>query len=211
MAGSPSRKHPTHPEAIAQTRQQTGFDKLVFNDQARTIQFLAPKVTLDLGAIGKGYALDQIAATLRNEGIQQAFLSFGESSITVLGTHPHGPAWPVAIPNQFNPAEVLHTFPLRDASLSTSGALPANQHQTLILNPKTSHPIPSPRTLSVAAPTATQAEVFSTALLVTPIEARAAILATLPNIQAIEIVYHSHEAEKQSQFTPTIVWTHQQD
>jgi thiamine biosynthesis lipoprotein len=188
--------------AIEQTRQQTGFDKLHFDEAARTIQFTMPGMTLDLGAIGKGYALDQIAQTLRKQGVQQAFLSFGESSITVLGSHPHGPSWPIGIPNQFNPTETLHTFALKDASLSTSGATPANQHQTLTINPKTARPIPNYRTLSVAAPAATEAEVLSTALTVTPLQDREKILANFPNVQsAIEIVYNN-------EFTPHTNWTH---
>jgi len=171
---------------------QTGFDKLVFNEAAHTIQFLAPRLTLDLGGFGKGYALDRVAQTLRAAGVQQAFLSFGESSITVLGTHPHGPSWPIGIPNQFNLAENLHTFALKDASLSTSGASPNNQNQTLIISPATARPIPGYRTLSIATSSATEAEILSTALTVIPIQDRKKIIEKFPNVQAgIEIVYNN--------------------
>lgn len=199
--------------ALQQALEQTGFHRLHFDQAARTVRFGNPQMALDLGGFGKGYALEQLAASLRAAGVERAFLSFGESSVTVLGTHPHGPAWPVGVSNMFPPHEPVQTFPLRDASLSTSGTAPFNTVGGAsgvssiigqIIHPHTGRPIHGYRTLSVASPSAIEAEVLSTALLVTPEPDRQSLLSTFQNIAAVEIVYDSNAG----QFTPRIAWSY---
>jgi len=196
-------------ESIQQARRITGMEQLQFDDAARTLKFATEGMMLDLGGFGKGYALEPLARHFREQGVPRAFFSFGESSVTVIGSHPHGSAWPVGIANMFHPETAVHTFQLRDASLSTSGTAPFNQTggpQTFghIISPRDGRPIEGYRTMSVAAPSAVDAEVLSTALLVTPEAERSGILAGYPGASAIEIVYHPH-----NQFTPSIPWRYE--
>ncbi len=193
-------------ESIRDTRRLTGMDQLQFDDTLRTLKFATDGMVLDLGGFGKGYALEALARHCRDQRVARAFFSFGESSVTVIGSHPHGPAWPVGIANMFHPETAVHTFQLRDASLSTSGTAPFNetggaQNFGQIINPRDGRPIEGYRTMSVAAPSAIDAEVLSTALLVTPEAERAEILAGYPGTSATEIVY-----DPQNQFTPRIEW-----
>jgi len=198
--------------ALQQVLEQTGFHRLHFEETARTVRFERKGMSLDLGGFGKGYALDRLAGELRAAGVERAFLSFGESSVTVLGAHPHGPAWPVGVCNLFPPHEPVHTFPLRDASLSTSGTTPSNaasgpheMKQILgqIIHPRNGRPIAGYRTLSVASPSGIEAEVLSTALLVTPQVDRAGLLCGFSStVSAVEIVYDP----KDGQFAPRIEW-----
>lgn len=192
------------PEAMEKTLGRTGFGRLELDSAARTIRFGAAGMSLDFGGFGKGFALDRVAGTLRSHGVERAFLSFGESSITVLGTHPHGPSWPVGIANMFRPAETVHTFQLKDASLSSSGTAPFNRMADAvnsaqifghILDPHSGRPIPGYRTLSVSASTGAEAEVLSTALLVTPEPERAAMLSGFTGVSAVELVYRSGAEE----------------
>jgi FAD:protein FMN transferase len=196
-------------ESIQQTRRITGMEQLQFDDAARTLKFATEGIVLDLGGFGKGYALEPLARHFREQGVARAFFSFGESSVTVIGSHPHGSAWPVGIANMFHPETAVHTFQLRDASLSTSGTAPFNQtggpqNFGHIISPRDGRPIEGYRTMSVAAPSAVDAEVLSTALLVTPEAERTEILAGYPGASAIEIVYHPH-----NQFTPSIQWRYE--
>ena len=64
---------------------------------ARTIAFDEPGVELDLGGIAKGYAVDRVAALLRQEGIVAALISAGGSSVYGLGAPPGREAWDVQI------------------------------------------------------------------------------------------------------------------
>jgi FAD:protein FMN transferase len=199
-------EQPSEP-ALQQALEQTGFQHLHFDDTARTMRFDRPGMSLDLGAFGKGYALDRLADSLRAADVEQAFLSFGESSVTVLGSHPHGPAWPVGVSNIFPPHEPVHTFPLRDASLSTSGTAPFNAAGGpgvlgQIIDPRSGRPIQGYRTLSVASLSGTEAEVLSTALLITPEKERADLLAGFTAASAVEFVYDYHARQP----APQIVW-----
>jgi thiamine biosynthesis lipoprotein len=204
-------------KAIKQARHQTGFDQIRFDENARTIHFANKGLSIDLGGFGKGFALERLADNLRKRGVDKAFLSFGESSVTVLGSHPHGPAWPVGIANIFPPHNAVHTFHLQNASISTSGTAPFNRAEEQvpgqnifgqirifgqIIDPRSGNPLPGYRTLSVASPSGTDAEVLSTALLVTPLQDRARILSTFPQTSAIEIIYDLNAEE----FVPRIEW-----
>jgi thiamine biosynthesis lipoprotein len=194
-------------QAIEEARRQTGFERLNFDETAHTIRFQCEGMSIDLGGFGKGFALERLAGSLRAQGVEQAFLSFGESSITVLGSHPHGPTWPVGIADMFHPSDTVHTFHLQNASLSSSGTAPFNrmggpQAFGQIIDPHSGRPIEGYRTVSVASPSGIEAEVLSTALLVTPERDRAALVSGFSTISAVEIVYHSNAGE----FVPSIEW-----
>jgi thiamine biosynthesis lipoprotein ApbE len=83
----------------------------------------------------------------------------------VIGAHPAGPFWPVGVADLFQPARSWHRFELRDAAMATSGNRATHAH---IVNPRDGQLITGCRTLSVACRSAVDAEVLSTALLVTP-------------------------------------------
>jgi len=196
-------------DLLRETRRLTGMEKLQFDEMARTLRFAADGMVLDLGGFGKGFALEGLVKHFREHGVARAFFSFGESSVTVIGSHPHGPAWPVGVANMFHPEIAVHTFDLCDASLSTSGTAPFNEigggrNFGHIINPRDGRPIEGYRTMSVAAPSAIDAEVLSTALLVTPENDRTEILSGYPGASAIEIVYEPHK-----QFTPRIQWRYE--
>jgi thiamine biosynthesis lipoprotein len=194
-------------EVLAVVRQQVGMERIHYDDYARTVQFQCKGLSIDLGGFGKGYALEHLTGSLRAQGVEQAFLSFGESSITVLGTHPYGPSWPVGITNMFESSQTVHTFHLQDASLSSSGTAPFNRMGGprvfgQIIDPRNGRPVEGYRTISVTSPNGIEAEVLSTALLVTPEQDRAALISQFPAVSALEIVYHSHGGE----FVPRIQW-----
>jgi FAD:protein FMN transferase len=194
-------------EAITQARQQAGMHRLDLDSNSHAVRFQSKGMSIDLGGFGKGYALERLANMFRAEGIEKAFLSFGESSVTVLGTHPHGSTWPVGISNMFAPLQTVHTFHLCEASLSSSGTAPYNRMGPArllgqIINPHTGCPIEGYRTLSVASHSAIEAEVLSTALLVTPEQERASLLSGFSAFSALEIVYQSQDGD----FVPHFQW-----
>jgi thiamine biosynthesis lipoprotein len=194
-------------EAIGQARLQTGFEHLQFDEMAHTVRFQRKGMSIDLGGFGKGFAIERLAGSLRAQGVEQAFLSFGESSITVLGSHPHGPAWPVGIANMFQPSDTVHTFHLQKASLSSSGTAPFNRMEGeqvfgQIIDPHNGRPLEGYRTISVVSPSGIEAEVLSTALLVTPERDRAALISGFSTVSAIEIVYRTNAGK----FVPCIEW-----
>jgi thiamine biosynthesis lipoprotein len=99
-------------ERLAEARKSVGYRFLKLDPQAHTVQLLAPRMRLDVGGIGKGYASGEALAELRRLGITRA--AVGAAGDLSLGDAPPGRVgWRVAI--QSLPVNVA-------ASRSSSGA-----------------------------------------------------------------------------------------
>lgn len=127
---------------------------------------LAAGAALDAGGIGKGIALDAMAALLRRRGAHAAFLDFGGSSQLALGAPPGDAAgWRVAI-GGLAPGSVLGEIALRDAALSTSRASDGPTAAGPIVDPRSGAPVFTPRIATARAADATSAEAWTKALIV---------------------------------------------
>ena len=133
-----------------------------------TVRFLRPGIELNLGAVGKGYALDEVGATLRAGGAQHALLSAGRSSLLALGGRHRGWQIDIASPRRESP---LARVWLKNAALGTSGAgeqfvLIDGQRYGHVLDPRTGHPAQGVLSASVICASAADADALSTAFFV---------------------------------------------
>lgn len=127
---------------------------------------LAKGVALDAGGVGKGMALDAIAALLRGGDVQAAFLDFGGSSQLAIAAPPESPeGWSLAVAG-LDPGVLHGTFALRHGSLSTSRATGAGATAGPIVDPRSRRPVHAPRVVTVWHANATEADAWSTALVV---------------------------------------------
>ncbi|PVX29280.1 FAD:protein FMN transferase [Sphingomonas pokkalii] len=144
----------------------------------------ARPLTLDFGGFGKGYALDHAVTALLAMGVGSALLSAGESSIAVLGPHPLGGGWPLAVPHPEDEGAWLVELELQDASLSISstiGAGAAKPDRAAMIRPTDGAIVTTPATAVAAAATGAEAEALSTALLVADPAARERLRAAAPD------------------------------
>lgn len=140
---------------------------------------------IDMGGLAKGVAVERMRAILNDADVKNAFISFGGSSILGLGRHPEGDSWRVSIPDPFS-GHTLRTVDLRDTSLSTSGN--SREYRGHILDPLTGHAVTGRRLSAIVAPSAVDAEVLSTAWLVTSPEQRIEIMKNFDILE--EFVYN---------------------
>jgi FAD:protein FMN transferase len=84
-------------EEIATARAAVGMALVHLDAGESTVRFERPGVMLDLGAIGKGYAVEQAASLLRQAGVSSAFFHGGTSSVYALGRPPDQEAWKVSL------------------------------------------------------------------------------------------------------------------
>ena len=141
------------------------FSKIHLDERVSTVCF-SEETALDLGGFAKGYAMRHIEQMLVDTCFNNAFVDFGNSSITALGHHPHGDCWKVSIGNPFDNGNVLGEFELRNSSLSTSGNTPFYGRH--IVNPLSGNYIEDKKLICVVAPNALDAEILTTTLMVAP-------------------------------------------
>lgn len=158
-------------DALEAARAACGWTRVVFDDERTCVRFTVAGVELNLGSIGKGYALDCVAARLRRVGIRDFLLHAGHSSILASGTSGTGEGWAVAIKDPRGPRARLGVVRLRDRALSTSGVGEqgfdaGGRRHGHILDPRTGWPSDASLQCTVAASDAARAEALSTAFFV---------------------------------------------
>ena len=131
----------------------------------RTLRFTRPGVELNLGAIGKGYAVGCVAAHLRQTGVAQALVSAGDSSVEAVGAPTGG--WPIALRGH----DASSRLWLRHGALATSGAGEQGfEHNGVrlghVLDPRTGWPACGVSRVTVAAADAADADALATAFFV---------------------------------------------
>ncbi len=157
-------------------RAKVGMRLVELNAEEFTVRFGQEGVMLDLGAIGKGYALERAAELLREAGVTSAFLHGGTSTAYGLGHPLEGESWKVAVefPPRKSPDDrpkYTAAVPLRDEALSVS-AVWGRSFRTEgknfghVLDPRTGQPVAGALLAAVAMPSATETDALSTALLV---------------------------------------------
>lgn len=162
------------PVALAEARAKIGMDLVQLNEGDFTVRFARPGVMIDLGAIGKGYAIERGAELLRDAGVTSAILHGGTSTVSAIGHPPDAEAWKVALElPPTNPADspaLLAVVPLRDESLSVSavwGKSFQSGSKTFghVLDPRTGEPTDRAVLAAVVTRDATEGDALATALL----------------------------------------------
>lgn len=160
---------------LAEVRRRMGVEFLSFDSSATSVQYLREGLSLDLGGIGKGFALDRAAETLGNLGLVDFLFHGGHSSLLARGDHAGCGGWPVAIRDPFFPKEQFATLILDDCALSTSGSgvqffRRDGKRYGHILDPRNGMPAEGMLSVTVTAPTAAEADALSTAFFVMGLE-----------------------------------------
>ena len=173
---------------IAAARRCVGYDKIETSSPDR-IRFRADCVEIDLGGIGKGYAVDRAIALLKAAGINSALVNGGGSSIASIGAPPGAHGWPVRLGAS---SSSNTTLLLRDRALSTSQQDPVAFRSAPgefgeILDPRSAAPAGTKAAVTVVADSATLADALSTTLVIVPFAEAAGVLARFGDVSAVWI------------------------
>ena len=141
-----------------------GWQKIEIDRRHPRARLLEKVSRIDLGGIGKGFALDRAAEILRKRGTSRALLNFG-GQILVLDAPVGTDGWTVAIAHPDGGGEFVELDRLTHTSLACSGKQYRGDH---IIDPSTGQPAEIPSLTVVYASDATTADAWSTACAVRP-------------------------------------------
>ena len=174
---------------VNETLELTGSDKIIVN--GNRISFSTEGMKITLGGITKGYAIDEALKVISALGIKQAIIDAG-GQIGTLGNKPDGKPWTVSLVNPDNTDENLATFNFKnEMSVSTSGNyeryFSPDKKVSHLLNPKTGFSVADFISVSVIAPTNTQADVLSTSIFVMGPEEGMKFAESLDNVECFMV------------------------
>jgi len=183
----PDHKRPTEAQ-IKAALPAVNWRNMKFDEAHHSVFFEHKGMRIDLGGIGKGYAVDRGIEILQKRGIQHAVVTAGGDT-RIIGDH-LGRAWLVAIRHPDDPSKVVTRIPLSDAAMSTSGDYEryfdengVRYHH--IIDPKTGHSASKVRSATVIGPTATQTDGMSKTAFVLGPEKALEIINRMPEYDAV--------------------------
>jgi thiamine biosynthesis lipoprotein len=175
-------------DEIEQARACVGTRYVELDEANCTVRYAREGVMLDLGSIGKGYAIECAAALLTENEFENFLIHGGTSTACARGTQPDGIPWRIAIEHPDEGEPPLRIVDLHDESLSVSGIggksfIDADgNEQGHVIDPRTGRPTQAARVAAVICESATESDALATALLT---EGSALLPRLRPNIRAL--------------------------
>jgi len=172
---------------------------------ARSVRFQHPGMRINLGGIAKGYAVERGAAIVREYGVRHALLNAGGDS-RVVGDR-RGQPWIIGIRNPRDRDAVVARLPIVDEAISTAGDYErffdrdgVRYHH--ILNPSTGLPSTGVHSVTVIGPDGTMTDGLDTAIFVMGVRKGMALIASLPDYEAIIVDDHGQLFYSDGLLTP---------
>lgn len=107
-------------DELSRAALHTDFSSLEIDAENGTVRISDPEASIDVGALGKGYATEKAAEYLRNAGGESYVLNIG-GNIRIIGKKPDGSGWGTGIKDPADPETYALTITLSDTSCVTSG------------------------------------------------------------------------------------------
>lgn len=111
------------PDELRQAAKHCCMDDVVIDEAAGTVFLADPEMSLDVGAVAKGFATERVVQTLSEAGFERFVINAG-GNVRCFGTKPGGKSWSVAVTNPGLPGygESIGTVSVPGGSIVTSGS-----------------------------------------------------------------------------------------
>ena len=189
-------------EVLSEAALHTNINDLIIDVDACTVWLADPRMTLDVGAIAKGYAVEMTARMLEERGISGFVINVG-GNVRTVGTKPGGELWLAGIENPVPDAEEPYVayLGLAGESIVTSGSYQRfyivdgkNYHH--IIDAETLLPADRYLSVSIVCKDSALGDALSTALFCMTPEDGLALIESIPDAEALWIM--TDESRQQS-------------
>ena len=185
---------PSMTELLA-AKEHTDIQNIIIDEEASTVYLSDSKMSLDVGSIGKGYAVQKTAEYAKNElGIEHMLFSVG-GNVCAIGGHPDGSPWTVGIQNPDTESEeaYLKKVKMKDGSVVTSGNYQRyyfvdGKRYCHIINQDTLMPADYFSSVSIITDDSGMADAYSTAVFNMPPEEGLEFVNRLEQVEAMWIL-----------------------
>ena len=181
-------------EELRNASLHTNIEDIIIDEENSTVFLKDPLMSLDVGAIAKGYATEQVSKTVRDSGMYSGLLSVGGNVRAIYNNVTTNEPWNVGIQNPDNQAErpVIEVVRLDDRSLVTSGDyeryyIVDGEKYNHIIDPETMYPAKYFTAVSIICKDSGVADALSTAVFCMPFEEGLEFINSLPETEAMWI------------------------
>ena len=165
------RKRRTLPseKEISEALKHVGLDKVIFDNDKKSIRFTVPGMRLDLGGIAKGYAVDLAAKFAKKHHIRTGLINLSGNAYCLPAPFPGRTKFRIGIRDPLHKNRICGIISLLGQGVATSGdyeryVVIDGRHYTHIMNPKTGQPVEDMLSVTVVAPSATDSDALSTSV-----------------------------------------------
>ena len=141
---------------------ETGIASLQLNEAQYSVTLQGAAVEIDLGGVGKGYAIDYLMTVLREWGFDNYLIHGGQSTTLAKCDNKNLSGWPVSISHPSKPGELIANIVLKNNSMSSSGL----QKGTHIIDPRSGLPVSAWLAAWVIAGNALESDVLATSFMI---------------------------------------------
>ena len=186
---------PTQEELDA-AAQHCDIANLIIDEDAKTVYLADPAMSLDVGSVGKGYAVEQAAQAAEARGLTSALISVG-GNLRAIGTKPDGSQWVGGVENPWNSSEVYTNGSSTVAAVKMSGlslVTSGDYQRYFVVDGKRYHHLIDPDTLwpaayfnsvTVLCPDSGMADCLTTGLFCMPLEEGQKLVESLDCVEAM--------------------------
>lgn len=181
-------------DELKRRAEHTSMENLILDMEASTVYLADSKMSLDVGSIGKGYAVSRIGAYARELGMEHVLISVG-GNVCAVGAKADGTPWLVGVenPDKESDEPYVNSLELSDASIVTSGDYQRyyevdGRRYCHIIDPETGMPAEFFPSVTVMAEDSGMADAFSTALFVMGQEEGLALVEELEDVEALWVM-----------------------
>lgn len=180
-------------EDLQEAAKHTDITQIIIDEEASTVYLADPKMSLDVGSIGKGYAVQMVAEYARELGYNNLIINCG-GNVASVGPRADESSWVLGIQNPDLQAEndILKRVSFSDQCLVTSGDYQRyyvvdGVEYCHIIDPDTLMPADYFKAVSIISPHSGKADALSTALFNMPYEEGIALINSIEDAEAIWI------------------------
>lgn len=189
-------------EELQAAALHTDIEKVIIDEKASTVFLADPEMRLDVGSIGKGYAVQQVSLMAQEHGFTSGLISVGGNIVAIGGKYGDDTPWNIGIENPTKEEageekKLIATVNVINQSVVSSGdyqryyTVDGKQYHHII-DPSTLMPAAYYKSVSIVAKDSGIADAVSTALFNMPLAEGKAFIESLPYTEACFVLPDNH-------------------